>query len=276
MALSVKEALLSTTVHILAAGSDGTADGTGFLYQVAVGDDVVHTIITNKHVVEGANKLTIVVIDADANGDSLGTSSRFNLNLKASGIAEHPDPDVDLCAVSFDVSSAIEMTGKRFYNQFLTSKFIPKPKDWEAMDAFEEVTMIGCPNGIYDTANHTPIARRGIAASHPAVDFEGRPEFMVDIACFAGSSGSPVFLIDNFGFRDKLSGQLDLARRRAMLLGILSSGPIIENDGTVLKKAKKVRVGTMMHLGYVIKSSQITEIEEEVRRRAVSVRPPKV
>ena len=39
-----------------------------------------------------------------------------------------------------------------------------------------------------------PILRRGTTATPIALNFEGRPEFLIDAAVYPGSSGSPVFV----------------------------------------------------------------------------------
>jgi hypothetical protein len=39
-----------------------------------------------------------------------------------------------------------------------------------------------------------PIMRRGTTATPMVLDFEGRPEFLIDAAVYPGSSGSPVFV----------------------------------------------------------------------------------
>jgi len=65
-------------------------------------------------------------------------------------------------------------------------------KDLEDLDPFMEVMFVGYPNGIFDTHNHVPLLRQGVTASHPALTFGGKPEFLIDAAVFPGSSGSPV------------------------------------------------------------------------------------
>lgn len=52
--------------------------------------------------------------------------------------------------------------------------------------------MVGYPDGIWDEFNNQPIVRRGITATHPKNDFNGKGEFLIDAVCFPGSSGSPV------------------------------------------------------------------------------------
>jgi hypothetical protein len=55
------------------------------------------------------------------------------------------------------------------------------------------VLFIGYPDGRYDQANNLPILRAGKIASLPKVDFDGKPEFLIDAQVYRGSSGSPVF-----------------------------------------------------------------------------------
>ena len=67
--------------------------------------------------------------------------------------------------------------------------------EWaENLDAIEDIIMVGYPNGIFDTTNNRPIVRKGITASDPKIDYEGKRLFMADIACYYGSSGSPVLV----------------------------------------------------------------------------------
>jgi hypothetical protein len=121
----------------------------------------------------------------------------------------------------------------------------------DTLDVCEQVTMVGCPNAIWDVHNGFPLFRRGFTASPPATNFQGRREFAVDIAVFSGSSGSPIFLMDNGRFG---------------LLGTLWGGPRITEEGTVeIKPAPtsagaEVAVDVRMHLGYVIKASETAHL----------------
>ena len=54
--------------------------------------------------------------------------------------------------------------------------------------------MIGYPDGIWDSVNNLPVIRKGITATHPHISWNGKTEFLTDIASFPGSSGSPYFL----------------------------------------------------------------------------------
>ena len=70
-------------------------------------------------------------------------------------------------------------------------------------DAIESITFIGYPNGIWDTKNLLPVARRGTTASPMSVNFENTPRFLIDASVFGGSSGSPVFILNQGMITDK-------------------------------------------------------------------------
>lgn len=54
--------------------------------------------------------------------------------------------------------------------------------------------MVGYPIGLADARNNYPIFRKGYTAAHPAVDFNEDGIGLVDMACFPGSSGSPIYI----------------------------------------------------------------------------------
>ncbi|MFT3756084.1 MAG: hypothetical protein QM769_09065 [Pseudoxanthomonas sp.] len=73
---------------------------------------------------------------------------------------------------------------------------IPTPQQVTKLDAAESVTFISYPNGVWDSKNLLPVARRGTTASPIEVDFEGTPRFLIDASVFGGSSGSPAFILN--------------------------------------------------------------------------------
>ena len=94
----------------------------------------------------------------------------------------------------------------------------------DELNAIENVVMLGYPNGLWDKKNNLPIVRRGVTATPPYIDFEGRPEFIIDCACFPGSSGSPVLLYNVGSFLRKKDSKVRVGGR-LKLLGILWGGP---------------------------------------------------
>ena len=79
--------------------------------------------------------------------------------------------------------------------------------------------MIGYPNGLWDEANNLPLYRNGVLASNYKFDWNDQAVFIVDLSVFPGSSGSPIFLLDEKGYKTK-NGTV-LGRTRLKLLGIV-------------------------------------------------------
>ena len=42
--------------------------------------------------------------------------------------------------------------------------------------------MIGYPNGLWDKVNGLPFFKRGMTATHPYINYNGREEFVMDIS----------------------------------------------------------------------------------------------
>jgi hypothetical protein len=96
------------------------------------------------------------------------------------------------------------------------------------------------------------------------------------MACFPGSSGSPVFIYDRNGYLDRRTNTYKLGQQRIVFVGILYAGPQISNSGQIiLGQQPRVMVAAMMHLGNVIRSSALHDIDREFRRRFHAILPPK-
>ena len=127
--------------------------------------------------------------------------------------------------------------------------------------------MIGYPIGIWDSVNNKPIFRKGVTATHPNFDYNGKKEFLIDMACFPGSSGSPVFIFNEGGYRDK-KGNTFMGKSRILFLGTLYAGP----QHTATGEIKVVNISTSTkpiaiskipnNLGLVIKHNRILELEK--------------
>jgi len=127
--------------------------------------------------------------------------------------------------------------------------------------------MIGYPNGIWDSVNNQPIFRKGITATHPNLDYNGNAEFMIDIACFPGSSGSPVMIYNPSEYTDR-QGNTFMGTTRLILMGILYAGPQHTITGDIeIVNIPQLQQPTAIsqipnNLGIVIKSEKILELED--------------
>lgn len=266
--IGMAEQLMYSTVRITFEDRDGACgSGTGFFYQQPFSDQKnLPLIVTNKHVVantaKGQFKVHLGEI-VDAKMRPNGQSAIFEFDNFESEWFMHPNDGVDLCAMPFGPLQAHARDNKKeIFRVQLGPQLIPSQKELEDLDAVEEVIMVGYPNGLWDEANNFPLFRRGITASHPAIDFENQKIFVIDAACFPGSSGSPVVLI-NKGVVITKSGETKLGQHRAHLLGVLSSGPVFTAKGEIKRRtiptSKKsfVETNLMMNLGFVEKASEI-------------------
>lgn len=274
--LTPAEQLLYSTVKLTAFNNGKpVSTGTGFFFSFANdGEHSAPCIVTNKHVVKGADLIRARCHFASDDRPS-GQFVDCNFNLSGGIPFRHPDPNVDLCAIPFaDILQQAIGQGKPIFFRQLDMSIVPGDDEWQYFDALEEVLMIGCPNGLSDETNNLPISRRGITATSLCKDYNGKPEFMVDMACFPGSSGSPILIYDRNGFLDRKSNTYNIGGSRLKFVGVLYSGPLISSDGRiVLSHLPRVEVASMMHLGNAIKSSQL-RILDEIISNALGAPPP--
>lgn len=195
--LTLAEQFCYITTIIEAETMDGKKHkGTGFFvtFYTEKGNPF-EILVTNRHVAENVKKMRIFISKRGEDGNPV--DSEF-LPLSIDNVDKifvfHSDPKIDLavCPVTV-IFNKIRERYDLFYKTFPPSFIVTD--EWSCnLDAIEDVIMIGYPLGLYDKTNNRPIVRKGITATDPKVDYEGEKMFMVDIACFPGSSGSPVMV----------------------------------------------------------------------------------
>lgn len=278
--LSISEQLAHSTVRIETSTASGGGSGTGFFYRFAAnGDAHVPAIVTNKHVIEGSFRGSFVLTEkGDDENPIYGQYRYFDFDNFQNHWILHPDKEVDLCAMP--IAPLLHQAEERNLNFFyvpLDKSLLLTEKELNDLILMEDVVMVGYPNGIWDEKNNMPIFRKGITATHPHLDWNGRAEFLIDAACFPGSSGSPVFLFNQGGYATK-SGGLVIGPSRVKLLGVLYAG----TQHTVSGEIKVVQVPTQKaavsissipnNLGIVIKASQLAAFDR-IFEKAVSQQP---
>lgn len=270
------EQLAHSTVRIACRSVDGSVStGSGFFFAFAKEQSRnVPAIVTNKHVVSGAVSGTFSLTLRGLDGGPLtGQHITIELDKFEQRWIPHPDAEVDLCVMPIAaLLHEADAAGKRFFFVSLEDSLLPSPADLAELSVLEEVLMIGYPNGIWDAANNMPILRRGITATHPNLDYEGRKEFLIDAACFPGSSGSPVFLFNTGGWMDR-KGNTMMGGVRVKLLGLLYAGPQHTATGEVRivnvpTQQKAVAFSTIPNnLGLVIKAVRLREMDALIRAK---------
>jgi len=276
--LSVSEQLTHCTVRIECEYKDGTnGTGTGFFFRFAEDSKMnIPAIVTNKHVIDNVLKGKIHLTLSDQSGAPLiGQHKFFFFEDFRPRWIYHPSPDVDLCVMP--IAPLIHMANEQnveFFYVGIDKSMIPTQSELLDFTALEDIIMIGYPNGIWDATNNMPIIRRGITATHPNIDYEGRSEFMIDAACFPGSSGSPVFIFNLGGYTTRSGGTV-IGPSRVKLLGVLYAGPQYTTAGEI----KIINVPTTQrpvvlssipnNLGFVIKASKLFDFDSILQSMAI-------
>lgn len=262
---SISEQLMYNTIRI--ESSSGV--GTGSFFNFKVNDGQVPVIITNKHVVNyNPNETVSFYIHAkNENGEP---DKNISVNWTTDWYF-HSEFDLCFCyatPIFKKIKHDIHLDPFYVVND---DSLINTQTQLEGLTAVEELTMVGYPIGLYDEVNNLPIFRRGYTACHPSIDFNRKGIGLIDMACFPGSSGSPIYIMNEGSYQTK-RGTLCL-EDRVILLGYLFAGPMYSADGKIIIKeiptSTEVNVSTKIttNLGYYIKASALEEFKREVERQ---------
>lgn len=259
------EILVHTTARIECFLPNNSSIGTAFFFE---DEDKRRFLITNRHVVEDATSATLALTGAIATSIAPAIVAQIFLDFATTPWAFHPNESVDLAALSFSAIEVALIESKQgAYNTFVSASDLPSPDEIADFQAVESVLMIGYPDGIWDEVNNQPVSRRGITATHPNRQYAGRSEFMLDIGCFDGSSGSPVFIYDTIGAH-KRGGGIGMKPRRPLFIGVLFEGFKTSETGSIVKmgkRAKSVPVTEIpLNLGLAVKSAEVLTLTRSI------------
>jgi V8-like Glu-specific endopeptidase len=268
---TIAEQLFFTTCRIEAISEARAWVGTGFIYAVETNSGTAHFLVTNKHVFESAQKITVRMIRQTASGGpSLGNATQITVQPfnDASWIG-HSDPAVDVGVMPLaPLLQQMQSLGALPFFRSVSPEICLSAAREQELDAIEDVTFIGYPSGLYDSKNYLPILRTGTTATPIGVDYEGAPAFLIDASVFPGSSGSPVF-IANRGTYLARSGNV-VVGGRVICLGILAAVHTRQVQGSVdlLPSRLVAAFNEPIDLGVVYKARCIDECVQQVLQRA--------
>jgi V8-like Glu-specific endopeptidase len=274
---SIAEQLLYSTVRLEAL--DGSS-GTGFFFNFSVNGKRVTILLTNKHVVNYDPNATMrfFLHLIDDNGETMEDNYQVEYSTKW---IFHPEKDICFTYVIPLFVNIKMRTGKNVFFRACDEAMIYGSERLKELDVAESVSMIGYPTGLWDRLHNYPIFRHGFTASHPAYDFNENGIGLVDMACFPGSSGSPIFILDQNGYTNK-KGTHYLGESRMIFLGVLFAGPTMNINGQITivdiptQQHAIAQSQTMINLGYYIKAYELlkfreiikNDIDEDERRRS--------
>jgi hypothetical protein len=221
---SIAEQLFFTTVRIdTIATNGGGGSGTGFFFSYKRGEMNYPFVVTNKHVVMGMREGALSFLQRKDQLPQLGQGFRLAIDDWPNAWFRHPNPEIDIAVCPFaPLESHIKAQhGVDLFYRYVSAEMIPSEEQAAKLDALEPVTFIGYPNGVWDSTNLLPVARRGMTASPISVDFENTPRFIIDASVFGGSSGSPVFLLNQGMYTEKTGGTV--LGSRLLFVGVVAA-----------------------------------------------------
>ncbi|MGI6346212.1 MAG: S1 family peptidase [Limisphaerales bacterium] len=264
--MSTSEKITYSTVLIKSQLLNGAVStGTGFIMNLCFNENTkqcIPVVITNKHVAQNSTLTVFEFVKQDSNGMPLDKEV-FGVNYQVPQWIMHPNDDIDLCCLPIAPILNQLPTGIKVFYIPLETSLIPTEHQLKELTALEEVLMIGYPIGLSDYYNHKPILRRGTTATHAKNDYQGKKDFLIDIACFPGSSGSPILILNEGAFTTPHGITVG---SRIMLLGVLHSGPQFTAKGTItftnLPNAPTPSINVPMNLGIAVKATEILKFED--------------
>lgn len=273
----IADQLVYSTVRIVCRDATSISRGTGFfMIKEYSPESNIIAIVTNNHVVEGYNDAEFTLCTAEADGTPNNLS---HVTIKVTDLQKrtipHFDKNVDICLVFInDKISEIKKEGIVPYYKCVGTQMSLQEQDYDSLTSIEDIIMIGYPKALIDEYNNKPVVRKGITATSIKLNYQEQADFLIDIACFHGSSGSPVFLRKE-GLRKEASESgitLGLAPSYS-LLGIVHSAFFYKENGEIVSKSvptvdKQVaELRIPLNIGQVTKTEKIIEIFDFVNAR---------
>lgn len=272
---TIAEQLYYLTLKINTLSANGEqGSGTGFIYgyKSKQNPQIDYLfLVTNKHVIENTVSGSIVMHLGENNQPKVGET--FTLNVHNPDWQNmwfgHPDPNIDIAICPFVplIKFVEQHSGRQPFFRSVSNDTVPTEATLKDLDALENITFVGYPNGIWDSYHNLPIVRKGTTATPLQIDFENQPKFLIDASVFGGSSGSPVFLFDSGGYITK-QGSMVVGGGRFYFLGVVAAVYLKQSltDVIPIPIPTTVKPGVqyqeMIDLGIVFKARTVNEVVE--------------
>lgn len=271
---SLSEDLVNSTIKIATAEYSDKSQkkfsnfsGTGFFFLFKYKNSEIPVIVTNKHVIRDAVKgiLYFKTMKTDSTANYAKIEEIKFENFSNNWIL-HPDSTVDLAILPIQpLLNAYAKNGKNLFFKAYQEDLIPNDLTKNNLEAIEDIIMIGYPFGLRDIKNDIPIVRKGITATPPYLDYNLKKEFLIDMAVFGGSSGSPVMIYNSTTYSTR--GALVMGSR-LILLGINYATYTSNFEGKVTAKAAfeppakfKSTTAIPYNIGIIIKAEKLLDFK---------------
>lgn len=237
--------LLFTTVPIYTTKvGNCISSGTGFIFSVMEdGGASMPFLITNFHVLKDVLTGSFELhIGEDGNPTNKCIKVQFDKTVINGNRLGNLD------AIAVPLASTLmdfQQKGIEIFFRSVDQNMLPTKEQVQDFAAIENVTFIGYPSNLYDVKNKLPVIRQGITATPIWNDFNGEDIFLIDAGVFPGSSGSPVFILNqgSYPIRNGIA-----IGNRLLFVGIISETMIKrENDGNNYLNLGKVINGRAMY-----------------------------
>lgn len=252
--------LLFTTVPIWTESPDGSGSAaTAFIYMVPVPhkpEISVPLLVTNHHVVAKAKRGLVEFVERA--GDSPNREKRVRVEVSRDALLGNANPELDIAIIPLGAMlTQIQDAGRPAFFRSVTPDIVPSAEVISGLAAMEEIVFIGYPSGLRDETNANPLIRRGITSTPVWNDFQGRPSFLIDAGVFPGSSGSPVFILNQGAYATK-DGLV--VGSRILFLGMIRQSMVRSDSGR----------DTFLGLGEVLRSSAIVDFVQRTVKTAIA------
>jgi len=264
--------LLFTTCLIQGVTSEGIfITGTGFFYEALIGEPTdgmsVPVLITNRHVAGAITTGSIRLIKADEAGNPLLGQS-IDAAINQNDWVLPSDSNIDLAALlAGPIISNLHASGVEVVTRTIGWDLIPTEEVLEDLDVVEPITFVGYPSNSYDHINQTPIIRRGCTATPIQLNYNGKPTFLIDASIFPGSSGSPVFIIHENGYRK--GGTTLIGASRILFIGVVAAVTLQSSPARkVVGDLSGLVFDQMIDLGLVFNYKAVNELVDMLCNKA--------
>ena len=277
---TIADQLVYSTVRLKCYNSISISSGTAFFIQIPFEDRKILSLVTNKHVVTIDDQHTqfydhaeLVLTKSNSQHQPIDTEhSTIRIDSLSSRCFFHPDNEIDLCFIFIsDIINDKQKVGEYLYFRCIGEDFFITESESKSLTPVEDIIMIGYPIGLIDNKNNKPVVRKGITATDVRLNYNNKQEFLIDAACFCGSSGSPVFLRKMGLGKENTSNGVTLAIVPSYsFLGLLYAGPVQVINGEI--KIKTIPTSnvlysefqSMINLGNVIKANVILDLFDNI------------